>query len=132
MYNIISNKINNHSVCFLTQILMSVAWGVMTVPTIVTTPLVALCATVMLATTWMMIVKTAVVSDSDMLKNSRCIAFTVDTLYLVIFHDLFPDIDECNFDNGGCEQVCNNTPGSFLCDCFHGYALNHDGFTCQG
>ncbi len=42
------------------------------------------------------------------------------------------DIDQCMTDNGNCQQICNNTLPGFLCDCRDGYALNSDGYTCDG
>jgi len=47
---------------------------------------------------------------------------------------LFPsiDINECDDNNGGCEQICTNTDGSFQCDCRSGFTLNNDGMTCDG
>ena len=33
------------------------------------------------------------------------------------------DIDECIANNGGCEQICTNTIGSFTCSCTDGYKL---------
>ena len=50
------------------------------------------------------------------------------------YHDevMFIDIDECGLDNGGCDQDCTNTIGSFFCNCSEGYLLNHNGFTCDG
>ena len=42
------------------------------------------------------------------------------------------DIDECALNNGGCDQVCNNTIGSFQCGCNSGYTLSFDGITCSG
>lgn len=33
------------------------------------------------------------------------------------------DIDECKVNNGNCDQLCVNTPGSFECQCFKGYRL---------
>ena len=42
------------------------------------------------------------------------------------------DIDECVVDNGGCNQICINTPGSSECVCKDGYALGSDGKTCAG
>ena len=42
------------------------------------------------------------------------------------------DVDECTNNNGGCEQVCNNTIGSFLCDCVTGYQLDRNGLNCNG
>lgn len=50
-----------------------------------------------------------------------------------MFSFLFPgiDIDECDEDNGNCEQECLNTPGSFQCRCGSGFQLREDGRTCQ-
>ena len=42
------------------------------------------------------------------------------------------DIDECAEQLDECQQVCNNTIGSYVCDCHIGYALNSDGRTCRG
>ena len=42
------------------------------------------------------------------------------------------DIDECQSDNGGCEQVCTNIEGSFECSCRTGYALVANGANCAG
>ena len=36
------------------------------------------------------------------------------------------DVDECAEDSDGCEQVCTNTEGSYLCSCFLGYTLDKD------
>ncbi|XP_067024678.1 uncharacterized protein [Acropora muricata] len=41
------------------------------------------------------------------------------------------DIDECAASNGGCNQICLNTPGSSVCTCNSGYSLNIDKKTCQ-
>lgn len=44
-----------------------------------------------------------------------------------------PDINECNDSSiHNCEQLCNNTLGSFHCMCFDGYELNDDNTTCYG
>ena len=40
------------------------------------------------------------------------------------------DFDECIVDNGGCEQVCENTNGSRNCLCHNGYVKN--GSNCTG
>ena len=38
------------------------------------------------------------------------------------------DIDECLFNNGGCEEICNNLRGSFTCECENsGYVAKEDG-----
>ena len=34
--------------------------------------------------------------------------------------------------NDWCEQLCVNTPGSYLCDCHDGYIKNTDNQTCTG
>ncbi|XP_064620497.1 uncharacterized protein LOC135483472 [Lineus longissimus] len=41
------------------------------------------------------------------------------------------DDDECATNNGGCEQVCTNTFGSYYCGCNDGYTLNTDTTTCR-
>ncbi|CAH1781847.1 unnamed protein product [Owenia fusiformis] len=40
------------------------------------------------------------------------------------------DVDECTRDNGGCDQVCRNTVGSYICSCESGFRLASDGHTC--
>lgn len=42
------------------------------------------------------------------------------------------DINECNQGNGGCEQLCTNTFGSYKCSCNDGYTLDFDGVSCAG
>lgn len=46
---------------------------------------------------------------------------------------LFPsdDVNECDTDNGGCDQICTDTPSSFQCSCMAGYTLSSNGFTCM-
>lgn len=41
------------------------------------------------------------------------------------------DIDECTMKRHNCERYCINVPGSFRCDCGHGYSLDRDGHTCK-
>ena len=47
-------------------------------------------------------------------------------------HVILPyiDIDECSVGNGGCQQICVNTVGSYDCQCHQGYSKN--GSTCLG
>ena len=45
------------------------------------------------------------------------------------FHE---DIDECDLDNGGCDQICTNAEGSFKCSCEPGYALAPNNRSCEG
>ena len=42
------------------------------------------------------------------------------------------DINECSLNIDGCDQVCNNTMGSYQCRCNRGYTLNNDERTCSG
>ncbi len=42
------------------------------------------------------------------------------------------DIDECSTNNGGCNQVCTDTDGSFMCSCNSGFMLADDLATCNG
>ncbi|EGG16943.1 hypothetical protein DFA_07924 [Cavenderia fasciculata] len=40
------------------------------------------------------------------------------------------DVNECLNGNGGCQQTCTNSMGSFQCGCYPGYLLNLDSKTC--
>lgn len=42
------------------------------------------------------------------------------------------DIDECTIENGGCENFCTNSEGSYECSCHSGYALMPDLRSCTG
>ena len=50
--------------------------------------------------------------------------------YQHLFKSSFPDIDECATNTSRCSQKCNNTDGSFRCDCDEGYELSDDQRTC--
>ena len=43
----------------------------------------------------------------------------------------FQDINECATSRP-CHQICNNTEGSFRCNCEEGFRLDSDGATCIG
>lgn len=47
-------------------------------------------------------------------------------------HYTHTDINECLFDNGGCNQTCTNTTGSYKCSCDEGFNLNTDHHGCDG
>ena len=50
----------------------------------------------------------------------------------VIYFSLIDiDINECDGAHP-CIQICNNTPGSYVCDCNPEYRLNSDGISCRG
>lgn len=40
------------------------------------------------------------------------------------------DVDECAVNNGGCEQKCLNSIGSFICLCEPNFRLAADGYSC--
>jgi len=40
------------------------------------------------------------------------------------------DIDECEFENGGCSQLCENIVGSFVCSCHSGFQIGNDAVSC--
>ncbi|XP_076805720.1 collagen alpha-1(XII) chain-like [Clavelina lepadiformis] len=43
------------------------------------------------------------------------------------------DVDECADESlNNCEHKCVDTEDSFVCDCFEGYDLQEDGFSCLG
>ena len=42
------------------------------------------------------------------------------------------DIDECTIPGIKCTQKCNNFDGGYKCECFSGYKLEADEFTCTG
>ncbi|ESN94954.1 hypothetical protein HELRODRAFT_87238, partial [Helobdella robusta] len=42
------------------------------------------------------------------------------------------EYNECSDMNGGCEQVCIKTPGSYRCECRDGFTLNTNRRSCNG
>ncbi|KAI0213235.1 hypothetical protein LSAT2_001785 [Lamellibrachia satsuma] len=42
------------------------------------------------------------------------------------------DVNECAVRNGGCEQTCVNTDGSFQCRCHSGFTLSDNKLSCEG
>ncbi|XP_066983363.1 tolloid-like protein 2 [Macrobrachium rosenbergii] len=43
----------------------------------------------------------------------------------------FTDKDECATDNGGCQHICKNTIGSYVCSCLNGFTLHENGHDCK-
>jgi hypothetical protein len=41
------------------------------------------------------------------------------------------DKKECDTDNGGCRQICRESPGSYYCECSQGYTLDSDNHNCS-
>lgn len=44
---------------------------------------------------------------------------------------LCSDIDECSNGDASCEQLCENTMGSFRCSCLAGFLLSSDKVSCE-
>ena len=42
------------------------------------------------------------------------------------------DVDECKLGTHECNQICVNTVGSFMCDCYPGFILDINEYTCNG
>lgn len=60
---------------------------------------------------------------SEVLKNLGNCEATASILCLL-------DVDECNFNNGGCQHICVNTMGSYECRCKGGFFLSDNQHTC--
>lgn len=45
---------------------------------------------------------------------------------------IITDDDECALGTATCTHNCEDTPGSYTCNCPPGYVLNTDGRTCNG
>ena len=70
--------------------------------------------------------------------NRTCSGMHLIQHVLIIWMDNYvifisSDINECNTNNGGCLQNCNNAFGSYSCSCRTGFVLNGaDNRTCSG
>ncbi|KAK4336705.1 hypothetical protein RND71_043451 [Anisodus tanguticus] len=45
--------------------------------------------------------------------------------------NFFIDKDECATSNGGCQHICKNTIGSYVCACQNGFVLHTDRHSCK-
>ena len=63
-----------------------------------------------------------------------CLLHPVELLLRnIIYIFIFSDIDECETKSlHRCNQICNNTLGSYSCSCEKGFEINRDGYTCEG
>ena len=52
--------------------------------------------------------------------------------FLEFFCHISIEINECETANGGCEHICTDTFGSFICSCATGYQLDGNGLNCNG
>jgi uncharacterized protein YegL len=41
------------------------------------------------------------------------------------------NVNECRFNNGGCQHQCRDTEGSYQCACLNGFNLSPDGKSCD-
>ncbi|XP_032875364.1 matrilin-2 [Amblyraja radiata] len=57
--------------------------------------------------------------------------FSMIQTLLSEFHTKICDTDLCGVVGHGCEQICINAPGSFICKCKAGFILNSDQKTCR-
>ena len=48
----------------------------------------------------------------------------------ILLYCFISDIDECAVDNGGCDESCINTNGSYSCQCSSGLRLSSDKKSC--
>ena len=47
--------------------------------------------------------------------------------------EILPDILECDDDNGGCQQICNDFLGGYYCSCDPGFRpFTPDASKCEG
>lgn len=49
-----------------------------------------------------------------------------------LLHAIPTDKDECEELNGGCQQTCVDTLGSYHCECSEGFRIHADAHTCIG
>ena len=72
------------------------------------------------------------VLDTDR-RNCSGKAVKIRRIILLLWYNFHAaDILECSDGTHSCTQICNNTVGSYHCQCFEGYQLNEDGFNCTG
>ena len=70
-------------------------------------------------------------SDSYWMKTTMDVLVTQCTAVKILMHS-HVDINECAVGNGGCDQHCQNTNGSYHCTCDGGWRLDPDSHTCNG
>ena len=67
--------------------------------------------------------------------SASSVKVCVPLLYVYYFGFIYSSpshYDECTDNNGGCNQTCNNTVGSFFCSYGDGYRLDDDMTSCNG
>lgn len=61
--------------------------------------------------------------------NHTCIG---QLMIIKIMLYMYLDINECDQNNGNCNQICVNKVGSYHCECKSGFIQHHTGFSCHG
>ena len=65
--------------------------------------------------------------------NSACNGWEISLPHSVFHINYFPDINECLVaTDNNCSHICDNTNGSYYCQCNSGYILSSDTTTCFG
>ena len=100
---------------------MSVPREQITAYSVVETLLVLIHVTATLVTDLLQMVGAVMVILCPLKRNCHLIRFVKHT-----------DINECTEGTENCQQLCNNTDGSFTCDCSTGYRLASDSHSCNG
>ena len=65
--------------------------------------------------------------DLDTLMIVKITFVIIGQMYL-----LYLDVNECEVNKGGCNQICLNKPGLYECKCLSGYIMGSDNKTCSG
>ena len=60
------------------------------------------------------------------------INYNISVIINCVCSKIFLDANECNTNNGNCQQICSNTVGSYNCSCNKGYVLDEDKHGCTG
>ena len=61
-----------------------------------------------------------------------CTYISTYCLYINIRIFIYVEVNECEEGISGCQQLCNNSNGSYHCDCYSGYHLKEDRHMCEG
>ena len=62
-----------------------------------------------------------------------CIIIIIVIIIIKLVVLLLLDFDECvNEMDNNCAQMCQNTNGSYSCECRDGYSLASNGYSCSG
>lgn len=77
--------------------------------------------------------KLAAAVDRDIIYHQMVLRVMVKNFKLYfIYIMIMADINECLLNRSLCEHKCQNTEGSYYCDCRQGYGLSNDLRSCQG